>query len=113
MTYNIIPLTTDPDQQFLITIPVDGKNINLNLRVRYNTVGLYWWMTITDPITEVIILDSIPLVTGDYPSADVLGQYAYLALGTAGIIKSGNQSGYNPDDTNLGVEYQLLWGDRA
>lgn len=111
--YNIIPLTADPDQQMIITIPVDGGNITYNLRFRYNTVGDYWWMTISDPDTDVPVMDAIPLVTGNYPSADLLGQYAYLALGTAGIINTGDTAGEIPDDTNLGTAYQLLWGDRA
>lgn len=110
MAYNIIPLTSDPDQKFLITIPVDGKNITLNLRVRYNSIGNYWWLTIADKSNK-ILLDSIPLVTGAYPAADILGQYKYLGLGSAAIVKVGSTFLDIPDNTNLGTDFVLCWGD--
>ena len=111
MSYYVIPLTSDPDQKFDCTIPVDGKNISLSLRVRFNTAGNFWVLTIADPRTKVIILDSIPLLTGRYPAADILGQYKHLKLGSACIIKAGESSLDYPDSTNLGADFVLVWGD--
>lgn len=110
MGYKIIPLTTDPDQNFKCTLPVDGKNLNLYFRLRYNTEGDCWIMTVYDS-NRNILLDSIPLVTGEYPSADILGQYEYLGLGSTCVINIGNTEMDIPDATNLGTDFVLVWGD--
>jgi len=112
MSYKIIPLTTDPDQNFTITLPIDGKNITLFLRLRYNTMGNYWWLSVTDYSGKMLI-DSLPLLTGDYPAADILEQYAYLNIGSACVVKTGTAQMDIPDDTNLGTEFVLVWGDRV
>lgn len=111
MSYVVIPLTPDPDQRFNCTIPIDGKNITLSLRLRFNSAGNYWVMSIYDPKTAVNILDSIPILTGDYPAGDILGQYRYLGLGSACVIKAGDSANDYPDSTNLGTDFVLVWGD--
>lgn len=111
MSYVVIPLTSEPDQSFDCVIPVDGRNIALSLRLRFNTSANYWVLTIADPKTKVVILDSIPMLTGDYPAADILGQYTYLRLGSACIVKAGNSSLDYPDDLSLGTDFVLVWGD--
>ncbi|HWQ41895.1 MAG TPA: hypothetical protein VN456_07650 [Desulfosporosinus sp.] len=102
-----IPLTSAPSQSFKCTIPVDGKNITLKLNVRFNTAANYWVMSISDPKTEKYILDGIPLLTG----TDILGQYAYLGLGSASILNIGNNTMDSPDSTNLGTDFILVWSD--
>ncbi|GAB6170544.1 hypothetical protein JCM15765_03970 [Paradesulfitobacterium aromaticivorans] len=111
MGYVVIPLTNEPNQNFITTIPVDGKNITLKLRIRFNSAGNYWMMSITDPKTGSLILDGIPLLSGEYPAADLLGQYKYLGLGSAAIVNAGNSSMDSPDSTNLGTDFLLVWGD--
>lgn len=114
-TYNFfkVPLTTSPNQTFSVTIPVNGANKSLILNIRYNNIASYWTMSVIDKITGKILIDSLPLITGDYPSGDLLGQYEYLGLGSASIIKAGNVSNDYPDDTNLGTDFVLVWGDRV
>lgn len=107
--YYEIPLTIDPNQNFNVTIPVDGRNLKLNLNIRYNTQGNYWWMTINQ--NGATLLDGIPLVVSDYPAADILEQYRYLGLGSAFVLNISQVQGDNPDNTNLGVDYLLIWGD--
>lgn len=110
MADKIIPLTADPDQFFTCSLPVDGKNITLSFRLRYNTVAGYWVITIAG-INGNPIIDSIPLLDGVYPSANLLGQYTYLGIGSAYIVKNGKVEGDRPDDTNLGSLYLLVWSD--
>jgi len=107
----IIPLTSAPYQSLTTTIPVDGKNIKLKLGISYNSVADYWTMSITDPSTDNLILDNIPLITGSYPAGDLLGQFKYLGLGSATIVNVGNSLMDNPDSTNLGTDFLLVWGD--
>lgn len=101
-----IPLTSKPDQNFQVTIPVDGNNITLRFRVRYNTQGNYWWMSISDKEGKVLI-DALPLLGG----GNLLEPHSYLGIGSAYVINTGNNYMDYPDSTNLGTDFKLIWGD--
>lgn len=111
MTDQIIPLTSDPQQSLKTAVSIGGENKTLQLDIRYNDIADYWVMKITDPATGEILLDSIPLVTGQYPAANILRQFGHLGLGAAYVIKAGNAAMDYPDDTNLGTEFMLVWSD--
>jgi hypothetical protein len=110
MADQVIPVTSDANQSFPVTLSVDGGNITLQLAFRYNEVAGYWVMTIWDAQGN-LLLDSIPLVTGGYPAANLLCQNAYLAIGSAYVINVGNDPGDHPNASNLGSSYILIWGD--
>ena len=101
-----IPVTNDPDQSFICSIPLGGKNVQLRFRIRYNSEAKYWWMTISDSKGKVLI-DSLPLLSG----GNLLEQYRYLGLGKAYIVSSGNTILEDPDDLTLGTDFLLMWGD--
>jgi len=111
-TYNLIPVTSNPDQRMTVTIPVNGQNVTLRLRIRYNAQGGYWWMAVSDQSGNLLV-DAVPLVTGDYPAGDLLGQYQYLGIGSCVVVNAGNTALDSPDDTSLGVSFFLAWGDSA
>ena len=115
MAYNLykIPLTNDPNQTFSITLPVNGVNRNLVISLNYNVFADYWTMCIKEKVTGKILIDSLPLTTGEYPSADLLGQFEYLGIGTAIIIKNGVTDSDYPNNTNLATQFTLVWGDRV
>lgn len=107
-----IPLTTEPNQSFKANIPVDGRNIELKFDIRYNTIAEYWVMTVTDPLTDKVLIDSLPLLTGQYPAANILEQYSHLRIGSAVIVNTSTIDISNePNDKNLGCDYILIWGD--
>lgn len=107
-----IPLTTEPNQSFKATIPVDGKNLELKLDIRFNTIAKYWTMTVTDALTDKILIDSLPLLTGQYPAANLLAQYSYLRIGSAVMVNTSTVDiSDEPNDKNLGTDYILVWGD--
>lgn len=110
MSYNIIPLTP-MNQSFTCTVPVDSKNITLGFTFTYNEPGGYWFMAVKDAKTNTMLLDAVPLVTGEFPAADLLGQYTYLGIGSAAIVPTSSLATGIPDDTNLGSDYVLVWGD--
>lgn len=112
MSFNIVPLTTNPNQSMSITFPIDGKNIILNLIVRYNLRANYWVMTISDS-NGITLVDSLPLVSGQYPAADVLEQYGFLGIGSAFVINASSTDLDIPNDISLGVDHFLMWGDRV
>src|ERR1700724_422561 len=97
----IIPLTTQPDQSLTVTGTIDGSPLTLSFRVLFSEMAGYWVLTINDTSGN-LILDSLPMITGLYPAANILGQFAYLAIGSLFVINvSGAVMDY-PDDTNLG-----------
>ena len=112
MAIRQIPLTADPNQVFAVSLPVDGKNLDLILELRYNTEAGYWTMDVLDK-TRNPLLAAIPLFTGTAPAADLLGQYGYLGIGRAVIVPSGHTTTGQPNDQNLGAEFFLLWGDTS
>lgn len=85
--------------------------MRLELRLIYNWVAEYWVMTITDSATNTVLLDSLPLITGEYPAADLLSQYEYLGLGSVIVVKSSASQLDFPDDTTLGDIFVLIWSD--
>jgi hypothetical protein len=113
----ILPLTNDPNQTFEATLNVDNHNVTYDFNLRFNEIANYWVMTIKDPTTNSIILDSIPLVTGDYPAANLLKQYAYLGIGSMWLINISNvpaiveQKINYPNNIDLGVDFKLIWDD--
>ncbi|CQR71687.1 hypothetical protein SOV_04830 [Sporomusa ovata DSM 2662] len=111
MAYQRIPLTTDPNQTFQCTLAIDGQNKTLSFFLAYNEIATCWTMNITDPATGTMLLASIPLVPGDYPAANILEQYAYLGIGSAYVLSTGNAATEYPDADNLGSEWVLIWSD--
>jgi hypothetical protein len=111
MSYQLIPLTTSPNQTFQSTLAVDSKNITLEFNLKYNEIAEYWIMKITDPSSNTLLLDSVPLIPGNAPAGNILEQYEYLGIGSAFIVKSSNVAADYPSDTTLGTDFLLVWGD--
>lgn len=110
MQYQVIPLTSNPNQSLSVSLTVDGKPLQLILEVRYVEVAGYWILTIRDSSGNLII-DSVPMVCGTYPAANLLEQQRYLAIGSWYIVNVGNSSLDFPDATCLGSDFQLWVGD--
>lgn len=112
MADQIVPLTTQPLQTFEIALSVGGKTVRLNLTIRYNEMANYWILTIQDQYGNMI-LDSIPLITGTWPAANILSQYQYLGIGSCYIINLGNNANDYPDSNSFGSDFVLVWSDQT
>lgn len=112
MGYKVVPLIPGTNQSFKCTLPIDSKNITLGFTFTYNGIGEYWFMSIADTKTNTLLLDAIPLVTGLFPAADLLGQYAYLGIGSVAVVPVSRLAASEiPDKTNLGSDFVLVWTD--
>lgn len=112
MASKVIPLTPGKNQSITCTLPVDGANLTLALTLTWNGMGNYWFMSITNPATQTLILDGVPLLPGDYPAGNILGQYAYLGIGSAFLVPASTAAAQNnPTSDNLGSDYLLVWSD--
>lgn len=109
--YYKIPLTSDPDQTLQVTVPVDGRNLELKLRLRYKLRQQCWAMDITKAGDQSSCLVGLPLLPGIYPHNDILEQYRYMELGSAFCIQAQPTELQRPDDSTLGTAFYLLWGD--
>ncbi|UUZ80630.1 hypothetical protein LJK88_38220 [Paenibacillus sp. P26] len=110
MANKIIPLIKSQNQSFTITLPVNGQNMTLTLGFTYNTQGEYWFMSVRDR-TGALLLDAVPIVTGEYPATDILGQHDYMNIGTAIVLPDNNLQIGIPAFDDLGVNYYLAWTD--
>jgi hypothetical protein len=133
-----VVISNSPNQSFTAALTVDGQALSLNLKIRYDEMAGYWVMTISD-VNNNLLVDSVPMICGAYPAANLLQQQRYLAIGSAYIVNVSNtnessvttglgygqggygQGGYGggiglggvdyPDNTNLGTDFQLWWDD--
>lgn len=138
MSLQQVPVTIAPNQNFVASLSVDGNTIYLNLVIRFNEMADYWVMDISDANNNLLVA-SIPLLTGQFPAANLLEQHQYLKIGSAYIVNVSNktpiaqaasggygQGGYGegpyggssgyagvdyPDNTNLGTDFQIWWGN--
>ena len=135
MSLQQIPLTNSPNQTMTVALTVDGLSLTLNLTISFDRMAGYWILSISD-VNNNLLIDSIPMLCGSYPAANLLAQQVYLGIGSCYVINTGNsiptsgpgygsggygQGGYGgqagqggidyPDDTNLGTTFELWWGD--
>lgn len=108
----IIPLTNSPSQSLTVTLTVDGLVLRLQLEVYFSEMAQYWVMDISDAAGN-LLLASLPLVTGNWPAANILAQYAYLKIGSAFVINLGQVPDDYPGASELGNDFALLWDDTA
>lgn len=114
MAWNVIPLDNTPDQEFNVTVDVDGISIPLFLHLRFNTEGQFWHMDIADGRDHKMLVSGIPMLTGEYPAADLLQQFQHIGIGSAVIVENTDQTeDENPGMFDLGTDFLLLWGDNS
>ena len=109
--YQYIPLQPAPNQSFRSTLAASAvKSIDLNFNLSWNGQAGYWVMTLSNPATGDYYVDSIPLFAGISPTMNLLKQYSYLDIGSCYIINISGKGLEVPDDTNLGIDFIMLWG---
>lgn len=109
--FYIIPLDNSPNHRFTCLVPVDNKNLYLEFFLHWNNIAEYWCMDISDNNNNMLV-SNIPLIRGEYPSANLLEQYQFLGIGTSGIVPIGIIPG-EPNSENLGKQFYLVWGDTS
>ena len=111
MAWFEIPLDSDVDQEFDVTVEVGEENVDMTLHLRYNTEGDFWKMDISDGNTGDMLVSNVPLLTGYSFSADMLRQFGYVGIGSAMVVKmTDTADGDFPNIDNLGTDYVLVWG---
>lgn len=113
MNYQEVPLTSALNQTMQLNLTVDGNPLVLNIGVQWSVSGGQWLMSIADSGNNPLI-ESLPLLTGGYPAANLLAQYGYMRIGSLWLLATGQNAtagDASPTSQNLTTEYTLLWGD--
>lgn len=107
----LVPVGNSPNQTLVTSLNIDGVVNDYQLTLRYNEIAGYWVMTVKDAAGS-LLLDSVPLVTGNSPAGNILGQFAYLGIGSAYVINAGGVPIPDyPNALDLGSDFVLIWGD--
>ena len=109
----IVPFTNAQNQTFEVPLQIDGTVKTLQGVLRFNEVGGFWVLSLSDS-AGTLILDSLPLLTGNgsgpEASGNMLGQFAYLNIGSLYVINaSGVASPDYPNQSDLGTDFFVLW----
>lgn len=107
MSYHEIPLTTTPFAQITFKLTLGERNINILLKLRYYDLYELWVADVCDNTSGETLISGMPLV----PGVDLLGQYSYLAIGSAYVMAIEPTTQEQPDSETLGSKWLLLWGD--
>ena len=115
MPAQIVPVTNAPRQSCIVSLNIDGGVCQLQLGFRLNPMAGYWILSISDQQGN-LLRDSIPMLTGTWPASNILGDAAYLKIGSAFIVNVSNDSSDTqdypgPNDFGTGGSYLLLWDD--
>lgn len=112
MPAQIVPLTTAPNQTMRVTLAINGTTLTLNLAINYNEVGQFWILSVFDTNLNPLV-QSLPLVSGQWPAANLFSAFEYLQIGEIYVINQNGGAGDWPDKTNLGSQWLLLWTDNT
>ena len=107
MAFQLIPLDTSPNQQWQVSVSINGVVSTFNVTISYNEVAQLQEMSIYDANFNPLVT-SLPLVTG----LNLLAQFGYLNIGSIAILNvSGVDPPDYPNDANLGTSFVMVWGD--
>lgn len=110
MASQLVPVTSAPNQSFAVSLNVDSSVLLVQLGVRFSEIAGYWVLTIKDRYGNTLV-DSVPMITGAYPAANLLQQHRYLGIGSLYLVNASGLAQGWPDATNLGQDFVLLWSD--
>lgn len=110
MTLQQVPLTNSPNQRLTVPLNIDGVVKDYFFTLRYNEIAGYWALRVENQ-NRIVLIDSVPLVTGLAPAGNLLAQFAYKGIGSMYIINASGVSKDYPNAVSLGSDFYLIWGD--
>lgn len=115
MTLSVLPVTSDQNQTFEVSLPIDSANRRLKFFFSWNPVGQYWQFDLFDLNNNgVQLLSNMPVFSIDYPYNNIILRYEYKEVGSLYLVNVGNSKSGNadrPNIDNLGTDWVMVWGD--
>jgi hypothetical protein len=110
---NTIPIQSQPNQTFTVTVEVNGINSTYLINCVYRDKLGYWTMDISDFNTNAMLLSNVPLLSfGNADgNADIFRQMAYMQIGSLFVIKTVNTTEDSPSYNTISTDYSIVWGD--
>jgi hypothetical protein len=108
MSLQVIPVNSAPGQTFNVAVSINGAVQIFFITLTFNEVAAYWVMSISDA-NQNLLVQGIPLVTG----LNLLRQYQYLEIGSIYLINTTGVDIDYPNNTDLGSDFVLAWGDNT
>ena len=107
MAYCKIPVNCSANTTYSFKLSLKNNSVNLDFQITLNYSDMYkvWLMDIYESYR--LLLTGVPLVTG----INLLGQFTYLDIGEAYILKEEATPLMHPDNDTLGSKFILVWGD--
>lgn len=115
MTLSVLPVTSDPNQTFEVSLPVDSTNKRLKFFFSWNPIGQYWQFDLFDQNRNgAQLLSNIPVFPIDFPYNNTILRYEYKEIGSLYLVNVGDstsESNDRPNINNLGTDWVMVWGD--
>jgi hypothetical protein len=108
----LLPVTSRPNQRFQARLIVDGKNLDVILRLSYREVCGYWTLS-AESLSEERLISNLPLLCSSAVVPDLLAQYSYLGLGALSLAPVGAEAGDMPGAAELGGNFLMVWGSNG
>lgn len=110
MAWQEVPVDSRPNCKKNVRLELGGKRRTLSFFFRFNPVGRFWTMDLSDAETGAALVTDVPLVCGEGNAANLLHPYAYKAIGRAVVAPRSDAEGTDrPGLDGLGTEYLLCW----
>ena len=106
-----LPLLPYPNQTFSFTMPVNSQNERFIGELHYNAQGKYWNFSLFYASGKTPIIVNLPLLASMYKFSNLFCQLDYLRIGSLYIGMKNETPNSAPDDTDLGTNYIVVWGD--
>ncbi len=115
MTYTVLPLTNEHSQAFALDAAPDGIPLQAWVEVVYLRGIDRWVLSLRDLAGGELLVNRIPLLTGESTSDDLLFPFRHLrqgqGLGSMFCLKGVPRPGSpDPSADNL-TDFRILWGD--
>jgi hypothetical protein len=109
MALYTIPLNSQPNQSFRVTIPQGDGNLALEMGVYWNEIAQYWQMNLLNLITNEQLIYGLPLLFSNTPAENLFSQFQYWGIGSAFLIPISENLDGEPTSSQLGTDYVLVW----
>lgn len=110
MAWQSVPLMRKQNNTMNVQLDLASR-VTYQLFFRYNPIGEYWTMDVYNAAGDEPIVCGVPLLTGDFPAADLFRQMEYLGIGSCAIRPLTDVSTDHPGLVNLAAEFEMYWGD--
>lgn len=112
MALSQLPVTSQFNQTFNVSLPIGNVNRNFQFFFYWNDEAEYWQFNLFDRDQDLKqILCGEPVYTIDWPYNNILSAYTYKDIGSLYVVNLSGTTESRPNSMQLGNDFLLIWGD--